>query len=404
MSTASENLADLTFRSAYNSGDVTPAFDLLSSGADPNAVDRHGFSALSRAAQFDCLDLVHALLAAGADVNQSNRWGATPLMAAKSRQVAEALLAAGAAPDAVTIPNSTGLTAGQSALMQAAQMGRLPVVLSLLRCAADPDLRDENDASALVLAALMGYGPVTDALVAGGARVGMEEAAVLGDTAALEALIRAGSDLHRDRTALALWWAAGRGQEAAVVLLLSHGADVDARHQRGKTALMHAVLWGREATVGLLLERGAAVNATDDFGKTALLWSQEWSHGGKVGIVHALLAAGAAVDQASDTGWTPLMAASMRGTTDCAQVLVSHGADVNAVNGIDEDGVGGSTALIYAVMNSRAEMIDLLIRSGADVSAKGLGTRTPLAMARDRRKRPGFDEQIIELLERAGAT
>ena len=84
-------------------------------------------------------------------------------------------------------------------------------------------------------------------------------------------------------------------------------------------------------------------------------------------------------------------------------MLIEHGADVNAVNGIDEDGVGGCTALIYAIMNSRTAIVDLLIRSGADVNAKGLGSRTPLEMARQRMTRAGFDEGIVERLERAGA-
>lgn len=395
-------LADTILKEAQK-GDVTTVFDLLKGGADPNVPDRLGFSALARAAQFDCVALVHALIGAGGDVNHSNRWGGTPLMIAKSGEVAEALINAGAALDAVTVPNGRGLAPGQTALMQAAQMDRLPVVKALLSNGVAVNLRDGDGRNALMLAAMNGHEQVVQALVAVGADVGLIEAALLGNISVLETLIKAGDSRDADQMDAALWWAAGRGQNGSVSILLNGGADVDARQAQGKTALMNAAMWGWVETVDLLLQHGATVDAVDDRGKTALLWSQEVSQGGKVDIVRALLRFGASVDQASRTGWTPLIATALHGASDCAQVLIEHGADVNAVNGMDEDGVGGCTALIYAIMNSRTAMVDLLLRSGADVNAKGLGSRTPMEVARQRMRRPGFDEAILERLERAGA-
>ncbi len=395
-------LADTILKEAQK-GDLTPAFDLLKGGADPNIPDRLGFSALSRAAQFDSVELVHALITAGGEVNHFNRWGATPLMIAKSGEVAEALIKVGSALDAVTIPNGRGLAPGQTALIQAAQMNRLPVVEVLLAHGAAVNLRDGDGRNALMLAAMNGHEQVVQALVADGADVGLIEAALLGNISVLETLIKTGGPVHSDQMDTALWWAAGRGQNGSVAVLLDGGADVDARQAQGKTALINAAMWGRVETVDLLLQHGATVDAVDGQGKTALLWSQDASQGREVGIVRTLLRFGASVDQASRTGWTPLIAAALSGAVDCAQVLIEHGADVNAVNGIDEDGVGGCTALIYAIMNSRTAMVDLLIRSGADVNAKGLGSRTPLEIARQRMKRPEFDEGILERLERAGA-
>ena len=395
-------LADTILKEAQK-GDVTTAFDLLKGGADPNVPDRLGFSALARAAQFDCVELVHALIAAGGDVNHANRWGGTPLMIAKSGEVAEALIEAGAALDAVTIPNGRGLAPGQTALMQAAQMNRLPMVEVLLAHGAAVNLRDGEGRNALMLAAMNGHEQVVQALVAVGADVGIIEAALLGNISVLETLFKAGDSRDADQMDAALWWAAGRGQNGSIAVLLGGGADVDARGAQGKTALMNATTWGRAEAVDLLLQRGATVDAVDDRGKTALLWSQEAVQGRQVGIVRTLLRFGASVDQASRTGWTPLIAAALCGAADCAQVLIEHGADVNAVTGLDEDGVGGCTALIYAIMNSRTAMVDLLIRSGADVNAKGLGSRTPLEIAHQRMKRPEFDEAILERLERAGA-
>lgn len=395
-------MADTILKEAQK-GDVTSAFDLLKGGADPNVPDRLGFSALARAAQFDCVELVHALIVAGGDVNHSNRWGGTPLMIAKIGEVAQALIKAGAALDAATIPNGRGLAPGQTALMQAAQMNRLSVVEVLLAHGAAVNLRDEDGRNALMLAAMNGHEQVVQALVAHGADVGIIEAALLGNISALETLIEAGNSLDADQMDAALWWAAGRGQNRSAAVLLDGGANVDARGAQRKTALMNAAMWGRVETVDLLLQHGATVDAVDERGKTALLWSQEAVQGREVGIVRALLRFGASVDQASRTGWTPLIAAALHGATDCAQVLIEHGADVNAANGIDEDGIGGCTALIYAIMNSRTAMVDLLIGSGADVNAKGSGSRTPLEVARQRATRPGFDKGVLERLDRAGA-
>jgi ankyrin repeat protein len=52
-------------------------------------------------------------------------------------------------------------------------------------------------------------------------------------------------------------WAAGFGQDQAVKLLVSRGADLNARDNRGKTALAIAEEEGRQATAGLLRAAGA---------------------------------------------------------------------------------------------------------------------------------------------------
>src|SRR3989344_3541997 len=57
-----------------------------------------------------------------------------------------------------------------------------------------------------------------------------------------------------------LHWAAFRGNENIVQLLLDRGANVDAVSLRGHTALMMAAQWGNVDIVKLLLDRGANVD------------------------------------------------------------------------------------------------------------------------------------------------
>ena len=59
---------------------------LLNAGADKNACDNDGFTALAAAAEFNSLsDIVRLLLDAGADVNLASKCGTTALMLASQQ-------------------------------------------------------------------------------------------------------------------------------------------------------------------------------------------------------------------------------------------------------------------------------------------------------------------------------
>ena len=76
--------------------------ELLSLGADPNARQGDGATALHWAAHRNNKEIAQFLLDAGADANASNELGATPLWLAASNgsePLVEKLLAAGASPN-----------------------------------------------------------------------------------------------------------------------------------------------------------------------------------------------------------------------------------------------------------------------------------------------------------------
>jgi hypothetical protein len=80
-----------------------------------------------------------------------------------------------------------------------------------------------------------------------------------------------------ERTALI--WAALRGHEAVVQLLLDKRADIEAKDKLfGRTALIWAAQGGHEAVVQLLLDKGADVEAKNKDGWTALIWAAQRGH------------------------------------------------------------------------------------------------------------------------------
>src|SRR5688572_31589717 len=103
--------ADAPLASAIQSGNRAAAIELIAKGADVNAAEPDGTTALHWAAHRDDLDLVDRLLKAGAKPNRTNDYGATPMSeAATTGNVAmlQKLLDAGAS---VESPNGDGMTA-----------------------------------------------------------------------------------------------------------------------------------------------------------------------------------------------------------------------------------------------------------------------------------------------------
>lgn len=96
----------------------------------------------------------------------------------------------------------------------------------------------------------------------------------------------------------------------------------------------------------------------------------------------------------SEDGWTPLHLAAHFGSTEVAELLLAHGADVEARSRSRE----GNTPLHAAVAGKQPSLVDLLIARGADVDAADAGGWTALNIA----AHEGVPA-IIESLLRAGA-
>lgn len=156
--------------------------------------------------------------------------------------------------------------------------------------------------------------------------------------------------------------AAGNAHEPVVRLLLAAGADVNALstcieqvdreiYRCKRTALVAAALYRNEAIALLLVDHGADVNATDGFsGTTALV---EAAHAGLEKLVDVLLARGARVD--ARNGYDKrgvLVSAARSGNAHIVQSVLAHSAP------LDPDALGD------ACSGGHVEIVEMLLQAG----------------------------------------
>ena len=200
--------------------------------------------------------IVRTLLDRGGMIDGKNRKGETPLMHARTADMATLLLSRGADPLA---QDNNGFTA----LMHVVDAGAPEITPLLLAgsAAAHTPLTPEqiNHTSKLGVSA-----------------VGL--AAFRGDASILSALLDAGADPNIGTDVghqAPLVAAASSRTPANTLLLLNKGARTDGRDSGGATALMRAAAQhGQAAVVRALLAKGADVHAVDRESKTALDYAQ----------------------------------------------------------------------------------------------------------------------------------
>jgi len=251
----------------------------------------------------------------------------------------------------------------RTALMLAAQGGHLPIVRILLDQNAAIDLKDQNGNTALRLAISNNRGEVVAALLE--KNVSME-----------------------DKNA-ALWFAAQLGRTQVLEALLSAGADKEAKDNNGLTTLMIAALYGKVETLESLLRAGADKEAKNSRGATALMFAAQE---GNVEALKALLSAGANKEAKNNHGITALMTAAHHGQVEVLEALLSAGANKEAKNN------RGSTALIFAAKEGKVEALKALLKAGANKEARTNHRSTALMFT----ARYGYVD-ALEVLLRAGA-
>ncbi len=302
---ASDNSGDRLL-AAIRSGNAAAAKSLLAHGADVNARDPKGATALMYSAIYSDADCLKLLLDKGADPNAANDLGSTALMwAAGDLAKVRALIAHGVN---VNARSNSGVTALSVA---SASPGNLATVRLLLDKGADPKAVDKDGVGPLWLACARGDSQIVEELLRRGASPN-ETHSRLTETAlmwasktnrpqSVEALLKAGVDVNQ-RSAIrlpaksgqqevgetsALLWAAPRNDPETVKALLDAHADPNAVDMRGLTPLMLAVTSEDQNPdiVRMLIAKTADINHRDENGLTALDWARKWGHTPIVGLL-----------------------------------------------------------------------------------------------------------------------
>lgn len=151
-------------------------------------------------------------------------------------------------------------------------------------------------------------------------------------------------------------------------LLVSKGANLDARTKAGKTALHIAVINGQYKIVDLLLDNGAEPHLMDSDGNTAVHCVPEERYR----ILRLLLDKGGNIDAKNSDGCTALFTAVSRGEAGLVKLLLENGAEISAkqphcFGSIDET---TWTPFQMAVMSGHVEIAKILLSSGSDVRVK----------------------------------
>jgi uncharacterized protein len=340
--------ADTPLIDAIRNRDQQATKALLKQKALVTQASADGTTPLHWAVRVDDLDLVLALLRAGA-TNAANRYGTTPLELAAENgnpRVVEALVRAGADPKSAT-------PEGETVLMTASRTGSVEAMRVLLVHGADPNAQEHwYGETALIWAAAENHVAAVRLLLEAGAKVDMP-----GKKMTFPRKVGGQTTLPVG-SMTPLMYAARQGALDAVGALVDAGANLDIQDPDGTTATVFAIINGHHDVAAMLVEKGADPNIADSSGMAALYAAVDMNtlpfmHGrpypkpsGRLSVpdlVGVLLAHGADVNQRLKTpllrrhnntstqslgeGTTPLMRAAASGDVPLMRVLLEHRAD-----------------------------------------------------------------------------
>ena len=175
-------------------------------------------------------------------------------------------------------------------------------------------------------------------------------------------------------------------------LLIERGANMNEKDADGKTLLMQAAFSGHIDIIKLLIEKGADVNEKNQNGFTTLM---EAARGGQVEAARLLIEKGADIDTKNNTGRTALMVAAANGGNwqrengqgNVALLLIKNGANIN------EKDYSGETVLIIATKCDALFIIKTLIENGANLFEKDSSGRTAFEYTKSGSAKNIFEEE-----------
>ena len=287
---------------AAEAGDVGLVENLLERGAQIDAHNDWGVTALMAASGSGEAAVVELLLERGADIDARDRYGKTALEIAYDQGHREV----------INVLRTASLGANgelDQALLAAASLGDVELVKWFLDRGADIEARLDEESTpgiflasqptSLIVASRMDHPEVVKLLLDRGADVDAIFTYFLGDTVYSNS---------------ALGWASGNGNSDLVEMLLEYGATVNMVDEVGGAAFA-----GHKDILKTLLDRGG--NITDALTAAA--------RGGQLSTVEWLLQRGADVNAMDSEGYTALTSVLLPGHDQLVLLLLKRGADVN---------------------------------------------------------------------------
>ncbi|XP_064204441.1 transient receptor potential cation channel, subfamily N, member 1 [Anguilla rostrata] len=327
---------------------------LLKSGADVNAEQENGETAMHVAARHGSLQMMRALMEDGGDLTCRSKAGENPLHIAVRHchaHVVQEIIS--------YLANRKCRKEAELCVSQENQEGETS--LHLAAGLSKEGTHSEGE-DVRIIRMLMEYGADITAATKESGETPLHYCTRVGNTDLLQEMLSTvppgrlqhAVNKHAKNGWSPLLLAAERGHSEVVRILLQNHARVDVFDEHGKAALHLAAENGHEEIADVLLSHKAFVNAKTKLGMTPLhLGAQN----GSTGLVRLLVEAHmASIDALSLSKQTPLHLAATSGQLEVCSSLLNMGADINAAD------IHGQTPLHLAAENDHSEVVTLFLK------------------------------------------
>jgi len=363
------------------------ALILIKAGVD--VTGKHTDKPLIRAAVKGSMKICAALLEAGCDPYEKDKYGYTALAEAKGHGHKDVLALLQQQKKAK--PNKV------AEFIEAAQKGDLKAVVHLMKDGVSVDARDDRGATALMCAARDGRVHVVKALLGAGSdpnvvlkkskksggildhmELGGESALSMAvcsrSVAVVDLLLAAGAKIDNKECGHLVAMLLQTGERDCLPViekLLDAGMNPDARWpQINVSALEIAAQEGFSEMVAKLIDKGARLKSPSERDR-AIKTAVEHGH---IDAALALIKKGIAGEVKGHISGDVLACAAMNGQNAVVMAIIEHGTSINVRGNVlfpDEDEEGEKvTSLMAAARSGKLETVKLLLNIGASVSIK----------------------------------
>ena len=333
---------------------------LIFAGADVNERNKKGVTPLALAVEHQRADLIVLYAKKGGDIHAEDMDGITPLTRALSTSIelTEKLINS----TNCSTRDSYGNTPLHSAIQNNANIGHISYILE---CGADVNARNRRGDTPLLVTVQQNNRTIGEMLISKKAdvfatntdnysplRVALTTGGDVQDWLLGSEVIKSSDGMGNTPLHYAAEWQLND----SISVLFEKGATANVQNSNGESPVFSAVKADSPETISLLIKNGANKDLRDYLGNTPLHMCIRWDSKDSVEI---LIKDGADINAKNLSGKTPLHEAARNGKISMVNLLLTNGADINSTDST------GKTVLMDSILSTNIELVRLLLGKGA---------------------------------------